>query len=109
MITVICDQCIQPIESGDEQARLALMTMAGLSLDFHNQEHMLTYLAGVNLDPPPAEDPPAEDPPSVDDAGDVPVPDENGTVYRDAVTGRYVTPEYAAANPDTTVAEAATP
>lgn len=35
--------------------------------------------------------------------------DSSHTVYRDAATGEFVTAEYAAAHPDTTVAETVEP
>lgn len=36
-------------------------------------------------------------------------PDPDRKVYRDAVTGEYVTEEYAAEHPDTTVSETVVP
>lgn len=104
MIKIQCDQCQEPV---DLFFRYGLVMPTGESLDFDTQEHMEAWLA-ANPYVPPVEDPPVDEP--ADDGSSLdPIPDENGVVYRDAVTGRYVTPEYAAAHPDTTVSETPDP
>lgn len=99
MINLTCDQCLLPIDLHVD--RWSVQPPTSNNLDFHNQECMSGFLASHDLDPEPEPEAPTDD-----ESSDVPIPDEDGTIYRDAVTGRFVTPAYAAAHPDTTVSEA---
>jgi hypothetical protein len=113
-IRLFCDQCQSEIDPHGN--RYSLSTNYA-SLDFDKTECITDWL-DANSDPGSPTDPPAEDPPAEPPADPDPAPDatldptadpEPGstteTRYRDAVTGAYVTAEYAAEHPDTTVAE----
>lgn len=124
-IKLFCDQCQSQIDLGGDRYSLSSNY---LSLDFDKRECITDWFAAnpeapeqqpqepdPEPDPEPTPDPdltPDPDPapaatldPTTEDEAPAGQPDAQGLVYRDASSGEYVTAEYAAEHPDTTVSE----